>query len=742
MAASIPASPSQLQHRPLALWGGHECTVNRVGDRWFDQTVRTGHQHRLSDLDLFAGLGIQALRYPALWERMSPDTPDQCDFAWTDERLLRLQALGVAPILTLCHHGSGPAYTSLVSENFAPGLVRHAQAVARRYPWVLDWTPVNEPLTTARFSALYGFWYPHTRDEGLFWRALLNEIDATRLAMRAIRHVQPAARLVQTDDLGFCHSTPEVRPEANHQNERRWMGWDLLCGRVVPGHAMWERLVSHGLEGRLRAIADDPCPPDVIGINHYLSSERLVDHRLERHPHRSLSDQSLGRCEGLPFVDVDALRHWPPGVIGLAGLLRQAWERYRLPLAVTECHNGATRDEQVRWFVDVWQGAQGLVDEGVDVRAVTAWSLLGSCDWNRMVTRQAGHYEPGVFDLRGGHPRQTLMARVLRDLAAGRPAQTPALDAPGWWRREARVAGAPLVGAQAMTESNHQALHPGQPLLVVSKGDGPLEHLVQRACEVRALRLVWRDLADLDLQEGDTRRLQEALRTLKPWAVLVADILNGACGDDAAACEAQALLVAQACDANGIACALIEGPAVSPQAPLRTPETALVAALDGGVYLPWQVQAPAVQWLRAMDRGVQPSGRPGHPWREVYGPDLVDHLLDLLLDGVQGEVPFRGDHPIDEAQFVSALARVASGEMLDESTAALGRRSTDLPGHLPLLETTLERFVREARMAGAQGEAAVHRREDDTHAQLDEPAPETPVSGQPGAGGAGSIRSA
>jgi hypothetical protein len=39
---------------PLAMWGGGECTVNRVGNRWFDQLAWTGHDRRLDDLDRFA----------------------------------------------------------------------------------------------------------------------------------------------------------------------------------------------------------------------------------------------------------------------------------------------------------------------------------------------------------------------------------------------------------------------------------------------------------------------------------------------------------------------------------------------------------------------------------------------------------------------------------------------------------------------------------------------------------------
>lgn len=52
----------------IALWGGVECTVNRVGDAYRDQIQMSGHDVRPDDLDRFAQLGIKALRYPVLWE--------------------------------------------------------------------------------------------------------------------------------------------------------------------------------------------------------------------------------------------------------------------------------------------------------------------------------------------------------------------------------------------------------------------------------------------------------------------------------------------------------------------------------------------------------------------------------------------------------------------------------------------------------------------------------------------------
>jgi dTDP-4-dehydrorhamnose reductase len=655
----------------LELWGGLECTVNRVGDAWFDQTARSGHQERIGDLALFAGLGIRKLRYPALWERISPDDPEQRDFSWTDERLPEIKRLGMEPILTLCHHGSGPRHTSLVDDNFAEGLARHAAAVAERYPWVEDYTPVNEPLTTARFSALYGFWYPHSRDETAFWTALLNETDATRLAMREIRRINPAARLIQTDDLGFCHATGPLRGQAEFENARRWMGWDLLCGIVMPGHSLWERLVSRGFEDRLRAIADDPCPPDVIGINHYLSSERLLDHRLDLHSDRDLADCSVGNCNGVAHVDVDAARRIPEEVIGLSALLEQAWERYGRPIAITECHLGTTREDQARWFVDTWERAEGLRERGVDVRAVTAWSLLGSHDWNRMVTRFVGHYEPGVFDVRGGQPRPTLMAQVLRELAHGRTPQTPALQVRGWWHAERRAMRGERVFEM---RTGPRLIRAPQPLLLISDG-GPMARLAIAACEARGLHYIVSDRDDA-----------LAVRIARPWAVL--DTRRPRPDDGGAA-------LGEVCHALGITGAFFADATLADQ---QSPAGTLVA-VSGEVFTLEDENCDALALFEAIDRGRPLAVSDERLWDASYGPCLVDSVIDLLLDGATGVFEMQPGERWSEAQFADALALVAGatveGRINPESAVDLGQ--DEIVSYLPPTETMLDRFVRERR---------------------------------------------
>src|ERR1700712_4120687 len=117
-----PSGVTESVVKELELWGGPECTVNRIGDDYKDQVRLSGHQNREADLDLFAGLGIAAIRYPLLWERVAPDLPDKSDWSWSDIRLGRLRELGIRTIAGLVHHGSGPRYTSLIAESFATGL--------------------------------------------------------------------------------------------------------------------------------------------------------------------------------------------------------------------------------------------------------------------------------------------------------------------------------------------------------------------------------------------------------------------------------------------------------------------------------------------------------------------------------------------------------------------------------------------------------------------------------------------
>ncbi len=433
-------------HNPagrLQLWGGIECTLNRVGDERFDQLARNGHYARGDDLAMIAATGIRTLRYPLLWERAArapfTDSPEGYDWSFADQRLPRLRELGITPIAGLVHHGCGPDHTDLLADNFAPGLAAYALALARRFPWLEWYTPVNEPLTTARFSGLYGLWHPHARDASAFVRILLNECRATVLAMQAIRSVNPRARLMQTDDLGTIHSTPHMRYQADFENERRWLAWDLLCGRVDRHHPLYAYLLGTGASAReLAWFREHPCPPQIIGIDHYVTSDRYLDEELDRYPPGTWGGNGRER-----YADLDAVRVLDRPGTSLRHIIVEAAQRYRLPLVLAEVHLGCTEDEQVRWLHAAWQTADQLRVAGVDLRALTAWALLGSFDWCTLLTTGVGRYEAGVFDLTAGAPRRTMLTDLVEALAQGREYTHPVLTSQGWWCRPERLVYGP-----------------------------------------------------------------------------------------------------------------------------------------------------------------------------------------------------------------------------------------------------------------------------------------------------------
>lgn len=59
----------------------------------------------------------------------------------------------------------------------------------------------------------------------------------------------------------------------------------------------------------------------------------------------------------------------------------EARDRYGIPLAITEAHIDANREDQPRWLLEIWEGAKEARANGADVRAVTVWSLLGAFDF-------------------------------------------------------------------------------------------------------------------------------------------------------------------------------------------------------------------------------------------------------------------------------------------------------------------------------------------------------------------------
>jgi dTDP-4-dehydrorhamnose reductase len=728
----------------LEVWAGIECTVNRIGEKYFDQLRRNGHAGRIEDLERIAALGIRTVRYPVLWESVAPQGIDKANWSWVDERLGKLRELGIRPIAGLCHHGSGPRHTNLLKRSFIGGLEEFAHAVAERYPWIEAYTPVNEPLTTARFSALYGIWYPHIRDDASFLRAVVTQCLATVAAMRAVRSVNAAAKLIQTEDFGRTTSTPALAYQAEHEAQRRFVSIDLLAGRVGPQHPLYGFLVDHGVDANdLAYFRDHSCTPDVIGINYYVTSDRFLDEHVGGYP--KCYHGGNGRHA---YADVEAVRVAGQSLTGHLELLRTLWQRYRIPLAITEVHLGSSREEQLRWFLEAYRAAKLARDEKINIRSVTLWALFGSFDWNTLVTSDAGHYEPGAFDVRAPAPRPTALAMMLRGLVDGRQPDHPVLDVPGWWRRPERILYPGDAPRPVVTAVENNAPQKAPRSILMTGASGTLGAAFGRIAAARGLacQLVTRHEMDI----ANPGSVQRMLDEVSPWAVI------NAAGyvrvDDAEhepeRCARENVLgpsvLARACRERSIRMVTfssdlvfdgaqgrpyVESDGVSPlgiygktkalaERLITETNPDVLVIRTAAFFGPWDEHNFVFKALRALSTHGSFVAAEDSIVSPTYVPDLVHTALDLLIDGESGlwHVVNQGAVSwLELARLSADIAGMDTTRLVGCSSSAFGHKAPR-PAYcvlgserailLPSLGDSLTRFITERTIPFARDGAA------------------------------------
>lgn len=711
------------------LWGGIECTINRIGDTFFDQLEFLNHYNRRGDIEALASTGIKKLRYPVLWEKHQPVKGQPINWTWIGQQLSLIRNAGITPVAGLVHHGSGPAYTDLLDKHFPKLLAAYAHEVAKKFPWIGYYTPVNEPLTTARFSALYGHWYPHKKDDHSFFTALINELKGTVLSMQAIRKINPGAKLVQTEDLGKTYGVPLLHYQVTFENYRRWLSLDLLCGKVDDKHPLWKYIIHNGIsKADLEFFLDNPCPPDIVGFNYYITSERYLDTDLKKYPFNVHGGNGKHR-----YADVEAVRVEVNEPTGIKVLLREAAERFNLPMAVTECHLHCWREEQLRWFKHIYSACNELVKERLDIKAVTAWSMLGAYGWNKLLTACPGDYEPGVFDTRSGKPRATALAAYLKELTHSHWNERLIHAQPGWWQRESRyIYDNPPDISPVIIMNNAADI---SPILIIGK-NGTLGKAFAGICNQRhiAHHLLSRQQCDITSKDS----IEAAIAQYRPWAIINAagyvkvDEAETDCDNCFKANTAGAENLAKACEAAGIKLVTfssdlvfdgkknspyIESDAVNPlnvygkskanaesiisginPSALIIRSSAFFDTMDefNFAYFTIKLLSGQQQFTAAKNVHISPT----------YVPDLVNATLDLMIDDEQGIWHLANQGETTWADFAFEIANRADLDARyinvippSEMNWAAPRPlysvlSTEKGYTLPTLENALDRFFK------------------------------------------------
>lgn len=409
--------------RGPSIWDTFSHTAGRT---WNGDTgdVADDHYHRWeADLDLMAGLGLQAYRSSIAWPRIQPTGAGAVNpkgIAFYAKLVDGLLERGIRPIATLYHWdlpqpledaGGWPVRDTAL--RFAEYAARTVEALGDR---VHTWTTLNEPWCSAYLGYGSGAHAPG-RTDGAAALAAVHHLNLGHgLAVPEIRRaatndpdvsVTLNFHVIRGDDSTTPEAARRIDALANraftHPILRGQYPADLLAdtasvtdwGFVQPGD--------------LEAIA---APIDVLGVNYYSTvTVQLWDGVTPRTNHDGHKDvggspwPGAGReVEFLPQVGPFTAMGWNIAPDGLEELLVHLHEEFpETPLMITE--NGAAFADEVTptdagprvhdadrvdYLRRHFAAAHRAMERGVDLRGYLVWSLLDNFEWGYGYSKRFG----------------------------------------------------------------------------------------------------------------------------------------------------------------------------------------------------------------------------------------------------------------------------------------------------------------------------------------------------------------
>lgn len=356
---------------------GIECsypTINN-GKTRRDLLEECGHyKYFKEDLGLVKELGLNVLRYGLPYYSISK-ADGKHDWAFADEAMNEIKRLGITPILDLMHFGVPDWVGNFQNPELPLHFAKYAEAVAKRYPWVRFYTPVNEIFVSAKASARDGLWNEQKKDERSFVTAIKNLVAASILANHKIAQQRPDCIIVQSESAEYIHElSATVSKETTLINKLRFLSLDLLYA-YPPDADVCMYLFDNGLarDEYEWFMAGEPPGYQIMGNDYYGRNERI-----------KLPDGTL-----LNGSDV----------LGWYQVTKEYYNRYKKPVMHTET-NVLNAEEAPLWLYKQWVNVLQIRKEGIPVLGFNWYSLIDQIDWDIELAEKKGTVNPcGLYDL-------------------------------------------------------------------------------------------------------------------------------------------------------------------------------------------------------------------------------------------------------------------------------------------------------------------------------------------------------
>jgi len=326
--------------------------VRAVPEGIADTKVACDHYHHWKeDVDLMAELGLKTYRMGFSWSRIMPDetlVPNEKGLAFYDQLIDYLLEKGIEPFVTLyhfeCPQALVDAFGGWKSRKMIDAYVKYAEVCFRHFKGrVTKWVTVNEQFiaTAAPGLAMEYMEDPQQRAEWI-WQISYHVSLAEHQAFALLRTIDPDAVIGPVCSIQVVYpasSAPEdicAAQEAEEMMEFALLDMSVY-GEYSPFARTWlkERNLYPETEAGDEAVLHGS-QPDFIGVNYYFSTCA----KYEKKPFDFSTSffWAADDCRIIPNENLQKTEWMDMGIDpqGLYNGMRKIWERYRLPMIVTE----------------------------------------------------------------------------------------------------------------------------------------------------------------------------------------------------------------------------------------------------------------------------------------------------------------------------------------------------------------------------------------------------------------------
>ncbi|RKH92028.1 glycoside hydrolase family 1 protein [Corallococcus sp. AB045] len=380
--------------------------------------IAVDHWRRYAeDYALAKAVGATAFRLSLEWARIEPERGrfDGAVLEGYRERLLKLRAMGLRPVVTL-HHFTHPTWFHASTPWHLPESLEAFRQYVRRCAPLLEGLDAlvisfNEPMVLLLGGYLQGLMPPGITDGAKTMAALGNMVRAHVIAREELG--QHLGRV----ELGISQNMLAFAPD------RWWHPLDRSLVRLAApayNHAFHEALSS----GHLRVFMPGVASTDVriegardsvefVGVNYYTRAH------LRFMPRPPFIDFKYRDPDGRGLTDIG----WEQRPEGFLQLLQEV-KRYGKPVWITENgiddRKGTVRPEYLHAHLRQVLAAR---EAGVDVQGYLYWSLLDNFEWLEGWGPRFGLYHVDFDTL---ERRPTPACDYFRAVATGRVLVPPA----------------------------------------------------------------------------------------------------------------------------------------------------------------------------------------------------------------------------------------------------------------------------------------------------------------------------